>query len=116
MKSNSVVRNFYVLPCCLLLLNLCTGVISYKFKLIDDPLMRTLATIGMILFGAGLVGLVVEPAVRAAVGSLQRNSRKGGGTLGEILFLILLGVLVFWLYYRFTIIGPESLLPADWRN
>ncbi len=116
MKSNSAVRNLYVLPCCLLLLNLCAGVIGYKFKVIEDPYARTAAVMGMILFGGGVVGLVLEPVVRALVGSLQRNSRRGAGLLGEILFLILLGILVFWLYYRSTILGPQSLLPPDWRN
>jgi hypothetical protein len=24
--------------------------------------------------------------------------------------------LVFWLYYRVYIIGPESVLPAEWLN
>jgi hypothetical protein len=116
MKTHSAVRNFYVLPCCLLLLNLCYGVISYKFRLIDDPMLRTAAIIGMILFGAGLLGFVLEPAVQAIVVSLHRRSRRGGGLLGEVLFLVLLGGFVFWLYYRFTMVGPASLLPPDWRN
>ncbi len=116
MKPNLAVRNLYVLPCCLLLLNLCTGVISYKFKVIDDPLERTAAVMGFVLFGGGLVGLVLEPVVQALVGSFQRRSRRGAGLLGEILFLVVLGALVFWLYYRSTILGPQSLLPPDWRN
>jgi hypothetical protein len=115
-KPNGTVRNFYVLPCCLLLLNLCAGVVSYKFKLIEDPMLRTAATMGMILFGGGVLGLLVEPAVRAVVGSLHGKSRKGGGVLGEIIFLLLLGVLVFWLYYRYTNFGPASLLPLEFRN
>jgi phosphoglycerol transferase MdoB-like AlkP superfamily enzyme len=116
MKTHGAIRNFYVLPCCLLLLNLGIGVVSYKFKLITDPILRTAAIMGMVLFGAGLVGMLLEPVVQAFVGSLHRRSRRQSGALGEILFLILLGGLVFWLYYRFYIIGPESLLPADWRN
>jgi hypothetical protein len=91
-------------------------VVSYKFRLIGDPMLRTAATIGMILFGGGLLGLLVEPAVRAVVGSLHGGSRRGGGLLGEILFLLLLGALVFWLYYRYTIFGPASLLPLELRN
>jgi hypothetical protein len=47
---------------------------------------------------------------------MQRSSRQGGGELGEIFFLLLLGAIVFWLYYRIYIIGPESVLPAEWRN
>jgi hypothetical protein len=38
------------------------------------------------------------------------------GELGEVLFLLALGVLVFWLYYLMYIRGPEYLLPASWRN
>ena len=30
MKSSQLVRNYYVLPCCLLLLNLCVELASYK--------------------------------------------------------------------------------------
>lgn len=116
MKSTSVVRNYYVLPCCLLLLNLCVEIVSYKAKVLDDPFLRTGAIMGMVLFGGSLVGFVVAPLIGRAVVSMQRGSRQGGGDLGEIVFLLLLGVVVFWLYYRVYIIGPESVLPAEWHN
>jgi hypothetical protein len=116
MKSTNVIRNYYVLPCCLLLLNLCVEIVSYKAKMLDDPLLRTGAIMGMVLFGGSLVGFVVAPLIGRAVVSLQRGSRQGGGEMGEIVFLLLLGVVVFWLYYRVYIIGPESVLPADWHN
>jgi hypothetical protein len=116
MKSKNVIRNYYVLPCCLLLLNLCVEIVSYKAKMLDDPLLRTGAIMGMVLFGGSLVGFVVAPLIGRAVVSLQRGSRQGGGEMGEIVFLLLLGVVVFWLYYRVYIIGPESVLPADWHN
>ncbi|PHX86852.1 MAG: hypothetical protein CK538_01150 [Opitutia bacterium] len=116
MKSTSVVRNYYVLPCCLLLLNLCVEIVSYKAKILDDPLLRTGAIMGMVLFGGSLVGFVFAPLIGRAVASMQRGSRQGGGDLGEIVFLLLLGVVVFWLYYRVYIIGPESVLPAEWHN
>jgi hypothetical protein len=38
------------------------------------------------------------------------------GELGEILFLVALGAGVFCLYYRVYILGPESVLPAEWHN
>jgi hypothetical protein len=116
MKNTNIVRNYYVLPCCLLLLNLCTGLVSYKAQMIDDPLLRTGAIMGMVLVGSSLVGFVVAPAISSLVGTLQHGSRRGAGTLGELLFLSALGAIVFWLYYRFYIVGPESVLPADWRN
>ncbi len=116
MKNKNVVRNYYVLPCCLLLLNLCVELASYKAKLIDDEYLRTAAIMGMVLFGGSLVGFVVAPLIGTLVGWMQRSSRTRGGELGEIFFLIFLGAVIFWLYYRVYIIGPESILPAEWRN
>jgi len=116
MKNATVVRNYYVLPCCLLLLNLCVELVSYKAKLFGDPLLRTGAIMGMVLFGGSLVGFVVAPAIGKLVSVLHRGSRQGGGELGEIFFLLLLGAAVFWLYYRVYILGPESVLPAEWHN
>jgi hypothetical protein len=116
MKSEQVVRNYYVLPCCLLLLNLCVELVSYKAKMIDDVLLRTGAIMAMVLFGGALVGFVAAPAITIVVGTLHRGTRRRWGELGEMFFLLALGVLVFWLYYRVYILGPESILPADWRN
>jgi hypothetical protein len=116
MKSSQLVRNYYVLPCCLLLLNLCIELTSYKAKMIDDVLLRTGAIMGMVLFGGSLVAFLVAPAISLFVGTLHRSSRQNWGGLGELFFLLALGVLVFWLYYRIYILGPESVLPAHWHN
>ena len=116
MKSQSIVRNYYVLPCCLLLLNLCVELVSYKARMVGDPLLRTAVIMGMVLFGASLVGFVVAPAIVTLVNGLHRGSRKGGGATGATLFLVALGVAIFWLYYRVYILGPESLLPRGWWN
>lgn len=112
----NLVRNYYVLPCCLLLLNLCIELTSYKAKMIDDLYLRTAAIMGMVLFGASLVSLVVAPAIGLLIGALHRGSRQSAGSIGEFLFLFLLGVVVFWLYYRIYNLGPESVLPAEWHN
>jgi hypothetical protein len=116
MKKTAVVRDYYVLPCCLLLLNLSVELVSYKTKQLGDPLLRTGAIMAMVLFGGSLVGFVVAPAIGKLVSLLHRGSRRGAGELGEIFFLLGLGALIFWLYYRVYIIGPESILPAEWRN
>lgn len=116
MKNQNVVRNYYVLPCCLLLLNLCIELVSYKAKVVDDELLRTLVIMGMVLFGGSLVGFVVAPAIVLLVAWMQRSSRQSWGGLGEMLFLLALGVVIFWLYYRVYIVGPESVLPAEWHN
>jgi hypothetical protein len=115
-NKNTLIRNTFVLPCCILLLNLCVGLVSYKAKLIDDPLLQTAAVIGMVLVGGSLVGLVMGPAIDALVGMLHRASRQRLGGLGEIGFLLLLGIVVYWLYYRMYILGPAYVLPPGWRN
>ncbi len=116
MKKNSVVRNYFVLPCCLLLLNLCVGLVSYKAKIVADPLERTAVIMAMVLFGSSLVGFLVAPAIETLVGAVHRGSRRSLGGLGEVGFLLVLGILVYWLYYRMYILGPEHLLPTEWRN
>ncbi|MES2691934.1 MAG: hypothetical protein V4773_00585 [Verrucomicrobiota bacterium] len=116
MKTERVVHNYYVLPCCLLLLNLCVEMVSYKARMIDDELLRTAAIMGMVLGGASLVTFLVAPAIGLFVNSLHRRSRLTGGGLGELFFLLALGVLIFWLYYRIYIVGPESVLPVEWHN
>jgi hypothetical protein len=115
-KNPNVVRNYYVLPCCLLLLNLCVALVSYKARMIDDVLLRIAAIMGMVLVGGSIVGFVMAPAIVALIGWLHHTSRARWGELGEIFFLLALGIIVFWLYYRVYIIGPESVLPAGWRN
>jgi hypothetical protein len=115
MKTARAVHQYYIFPCCLLLLNLAVELVSYKARMIDDVLLRTAAIMGMVLFGASLVGFLLAPAIGNVVATLYQRSRRSGG-LFEFFFLLGLGVLIFWLYYRVYIIGPESVLPADWRN
>ena len=115
-KNPQVVRNYYVLPCCLLLLNLGVELVSYKAKMIDDGLLRTAAIMGMVLFGGSLVAFAMAPAIGLLVGWMQRSSRRSWGGLGEMVFLLSLGAVIFWLYYRIYILGPESVLPGEWQN
>ncbi len=89
---------------------------SYKAKAFGDPFLRTAAIIAMVLFGGSLVGFVVAPAIATLVSTLHSGSRKNGGELGGLLFLAVLGVVIFWLYYRVYIVGPESVLPRAWWN
>ena len=116
MKTGAALERYYVLPCCLLLLNLCNEIIAYKARLIADGMLRTLFIMGMVLFGSSLVAFAIAPGIVWVVHSLRRTSRSGAGSMGEALFLIGLGVLVFWIYYRNYIVGSAAILPADWRN
>ncbi|MBI5690841.1 MAG: hypothetical protein HZC55_12195 [Verrucomicrobia bacterium] len=116
MNGTRIVRTYYVLPCCLLLLNLCVELVSYKARMIADTYLRTAAIMGMALFGASVVSFLLAPAIGIGIGLLHRGSRQGGGGAGEVGFLLLLGVGVFVLYYRVYILGPESVLPLEWHN
>jgi hypothetical protein len=116
MKKNTVVRDYFVLPCCLLLLNLCNTLVTYKAGVIHDALFRTAVIIAMVLFGSSVVAFAVSPAISTLVGWLHHTTRRRAGALGEIAFLVGMGVVVFWLYYRVSTFGPASVLPEEWRN
>jgi hypothetical protein len=116
MKASAALEKYYVLPCCLLLLNLANEIIAYKARLIADGLLRTLFIMGMVLFGASLVAFAIAPAVVWCVQSLRRTSRSAGGGVGELAFLVLLGGAIFWLYYRNYLLGTEAILPDAWLN
>jgi hypothetical protein len=116
MKVSATLERYYVLPCCLLLLNLCNEIIAYKARLIGDGLLRTLFIMGMVLFGASLVAFAVAPGIIWMVQSLRRTSRSAAGGMGDVAFLVALGALIFWLYYRNYILGTEAILLPGWRN
>lgn len=116
MKVSTALARYYVLPCCLLLLNLCNEVVSYKAKLIADDFLRTLFIMGMVLFGSSLVAFAIAPGIVWTVQSLRKTSRSTGGGAGEVFFLLGLGGLIFWLYYRNYILGTEAILPAMFHN
>jgi hypothetical protein len=115
-KKAHVLRAYYVLPCCLLLLNLVNNLVSYKAEMIADPYARVAVIMLLVLFGGTLVAFAIAPGIEATVRALHHGSRKGAGILGEVLFLALLGVFVFWIYYRFYVHGAESILPREWWN
>jgi hypothetical protein len=116
MKTSATLERYYVLPSCLLLLNLCNEIIAYKARLITDGLLRTLFIMGFVLGGASLVAFAIAPGIIWTVQSLRRASRSGAGQVGEGLFLLGLGAVIFWLYYRNYLLGTEHIVPAAWRN
>jgi hypothetical protein len=115
-NNNKVVRNYFILPCCLLLLNLVNNIVSYKSGVIANPILRTTAVMLLVLFGSSLTAFVVAPALASAVRWVHRSSRRNAGELGEVLFFAALGALVFWLYYRLSLHGTAAIVPPIWRN
>jgi hypothetical protein len=116
MKTDRLVRSYYVLPCCLLLLNLCVELVSYKAREFGDPFLRTAAIMGMVLCGGSFVAFLAAPGVEWVVRWMHQGSRRSGGFLGEVIFLTFLGVGIYWLYYQVYIHGIASVLPTEWRN
>jgi hypothetical protein len=115
-KNPQIVRNYFILPSCLLLLNLVNAIISYKSAMIYDPVVRVAVVILMILVGSSIVAFLVAPGIQAVVTRVHRTSRQSGGVFGEVLFVCLLGIVIFWLYYQVYIHGPASILPREWAN
>lgn len=105
-----------VLPCCLLLLNLCNEIIACKARIIEDGLLCTLFIMAMVLFGSSLVAFAIAPGLIWIVQSLRRTSRSNAGSVGEVSFLLGLGLLIYWLYNRNYLMGTEHILPAMWLN
>jgi hypothetical protein len=115
-SNKQAVRNYYVLPCCLLLLNLVNGIIGYKAGAIADPFTRTMVVILLVLFGSSLTAFAIAPALTAGVRTLHQSSRRSAGGLGELAFILALGAAVFWVYYRVSSHGIVSIVPPAWRN
>jgi hypothetical protein len=115
-SKNKVVHHYYILPCCLLLLNLVNSIISYKAGVIADPWLRTTVVMLLVLFGSTLTAFVVAPALAGIVRWVHQTSRRKAGELGEVFFFLALGAVVFWLYYRLSLHGTAAIVPPMWRN
>ncbi len=116
MKTKAALERYYVLPCCLLLLNLCNEIVAYKARLIHDGFLRTLFIMGMVLFGSSVVAFAIAPGLIWTVQSLRKTSRSTAGGTGDLLFLAVLGAAIFWLYYRNYLLGTQYILPSAWSN
>jgi len=71
---------------------------------------------GMVLFGGSVVSMIAAPAIESVVNSLHFSSKRRWGKTGELVFILILSLGVFWLYYRAYIMGPGYILPPEWRN
>lgn len=115
-KANATVRVYYVLPCCLLLLNLANAIIGYQAESIADPWLRTTVVMALVLGGGSLVAFLIAPGLERLVRWLQRTSRAQAGGAGEACFLVVLGAGVFWLYYVMCNHGVAAMVPPGWRH
>ncbi len=116
MKNPQIVRNYFILPSCLLLLNLANSIISYKAAMIYDHVVRVAVIMALVLFGSSVVAFLIAPGLESVVRGMHRTSRQSAGILGELVFMGALALVIFWLYYQVYIYGPASILPAEWVN
>jgi hypothetical protein len=116
MKNPQIVRNYFILPSCLLLLNLVNSIISYKAAMIYDHVVRVAVIMALVLFGSSVVAFLVAPGLESVVRGMHRTSRQSAGLFDEVIFVGILGLVIFWLYYQVYIHGPASILPDEWAN
>lgn len=113
--STGTLKKYVIFPCCVLVFGALEEVVVYKSDIISNDYLRVGAMMAFYAFGISLLAFFVAPLVERLVLQLHTVWKSGGGRLGEYLFVALLLVGVYYLWYRILLIGPESLLPADWR-
>lgn len=109
-------RKYVILPVCLIVLNAVEEVLVYKTGVIGNDYLRTAVILALYLGGFGLVGLVLAPLIERWLALTFDAGRRKGGSPGVMVLLCLLGIGLFFLYFRIYVDGPETLLPRRWRN
>ena len=111
-------HKYISLPTCLLMLNIVEEVFCYKSQLVEDPYLRTGAIVLMFICGFGLVGFVMVPVVTVFLEEVYFSGRKRGGLTAEIVVLLVLYVVFFYIYFQLYSRpgGVENLLPQSWHN
>ena len=108
-------KKYVIFPCCILIFGAVEEVVIYKSDLITNDYIRVAAMMAFYAFGISILAFSISPLVEKFVLQLHTVWKTGGGRLGEYLFVIILLVGVYYLWYRILLIGPESLLPPNWR-
>ena len=108
-------KKYVIFPCCLLIFGAVEEVVTYKSYLITNDYIRVAAMMAFYAFGISILAFSVTPVVERFILQLHIVWKTGGGRFGEYLFVIILLAGVYYLWYRIILIGPESLLPPNWR-
>lgn len=115
-KKKVNVRNYFILPISFLLLNAVEEVVIYKLEMITNPWVQTAAIMALLLVGISMVAFVFIPFFEGGLVNLHTSSKRNYGRVGEIVFMVAVLLVVYFLYYYVYIRGPEQLLPPDLRN
>ena len=111
--SRRTQRRYFVLPVCLLMLNVLEELFIYMVpEIVPNPWWRITVIIAMFLVGFAAVGFWIAPAMERWIGRMHSAGRKTAGWLGELLIVVAIGAAMFGIYYLLYIQGPKSLLPA----
>jgi len=119
MKMKNI-RTFLILPICLLILNAIEEVIIYKLQsLYKQNLLDkfTLTGILVLMFAAGfsIVGNSLAPRAKKALEKGHKSSKKNAGIIGISIFYGALFTAIFVTYYVIYVLGPEFMLPKEFR-
>lgn len=114
LKTRSL-KKYVIFPCCVLIFGVIEEIASYKAALIPDDFTRVGVLMLFFAFGISLIAYVFTPMIEKVFLRLHAVSKFGAGRLGDVLFVLLLLSLVYFLWYVILVHGPEHLLPASWR-
>ena len=118
-KKKSKTRNYIILPVCLLLLNAVEEVVVYKVqgypKIARNAYLLTGVLILLFTLGFSVVGDMIAPYLQAWFEGMHKKTHQHGGKIGLMVFYVLLGLFIFFLYFRIYTMGPQTVLPPSWR-
>lgn len=109
------IKKYFVLPVCILVINIVEEILVYKSNFIADDYLRTAFILLLFIVGIAGVSFLVSPLIVKLLSSVYFKGRKHAGYAGELIILaVTLGGL-YYLYFLIYIYGPEYLLPSAWR-
>lgn len=109
-------RTLLVAPAALLTFTLIEDAFVYKLRQwIDNVHLRVFVMMLCIAVAFAVVSDVVVPKIRELLRSIHRTTRRGGGSLGVLLFYGSLFAALYWAFLTVETRGMRNLLPASMR-
>jgi len=106
------VRVFFILPLCLLIMNVVQSLAVYKMeRSIMNKYLFAGAMLLMYAVGFTIVGKLFSPWLETLVEKMHFGSKKSGGGFGLFCFYGLAISGLYAVYYFLYVKGPQSLLP-----
>ena len=109
------IKKYFVLPVCILILNIIEEIIVYKSRVIENEYLKTACILFFFIVGVAIISLALSPLFEKILSSAYFGSRKHAGYLGEFLTLVVTLCVLYIAYYYAYAKGAEYLLPVSWR-